>query len=312
LSWSSSLLGVVAAVALGADFAGSAEVPRFAGGTTRVLLTATAVDGKGRPVRDLKAGEFRVFEQGRPQRIVHFSSGGVQPARLLLLADASGSMNGGEKLASVRMAVTQLLADLGEGDEVALAGFDSRYFGLVPFTTSRERILSQIAELTPFGSTALHDALDRAAADLASHGEGRRALVVLTDGVDNASERRPEEVVARSRALDVPIYAISVVSPLDDPDSTLFVGAREKSRSEATKGAETLTRYAELSGGGSFTVSDFRGLKLAAGQILAEVKHQYRIGYEPPTGPEGFRRVEVRTTRRGVAVRTRSGYLPAS
>ncbi len=289
-----------------------AEVPRFAGGTSRVLLTATAVDGKGRPVRDLRARDFRVFEEGRLQPLVHFASGEQQPARLLLLADASGSMSAAEKLASVRMAVTQLLAGLGPEDRVALAGFDTRYFGLVAFTSERERILSKLGELQPFGATALHDALDKAAQDIASHGEGRRAVVVVTDGVDNASQRTPDEVVARSRALDVPIYTVSVVSPIDDPRSPLFVGVRAEWKGASARGADTLARYATLSGGASFTVSDFRGLKLAADQILAELKHQYRLGYEPPDGPAGFRRVEVRTTRRGIVVRTRSGYVPAS
>ena len=253
-----------------------------------------------------------MYEEGRLQPLVHFASGEQQPARLLLLADASGSMDASEKLASVRMVMTQLLAGLGPEDRVALAGFDSRYFGVVPFTDDKQQILSKLDELRPFGATALHDALDKAAQDIASHGEGRRAVVVQTDGVDNASQRTPEEVIARSRALDVPIYTVSVVSPLDDPTSRLFVGARPESRGEATRGSDALTRYAAFSGGAGFTVSDFRGLKLAADQIVAELKHQYRLGYEPPAGPAVFRRVEVRTTRRGVVVRTRSGYVPAS
>ena len=78
--------------------------------------------------------------------------------------------------------------------------------------------------MTPFGSTALHDALDKAAHDIATHGEGRRAVVVLTDGIDTSSQAAPDDVIARSRALDVPIYAVSVVSPLDDPAAKEFAG----------------------------------------------------------------------------------------
>jgi hypothetical protein len=80
----------------------------------------------------------------------------------------------------------------------------------------------------------------------------------------------------------------------------------------ATKGSTLLARYADMSGGASFRVSDFRGLKAAADRIARELKHQYRLGYDPPAGPSRFRRVEVRTTRRGVVVRTRSGYVPPS
>ena len=78
----------------------------------------------------------------------------------------------------------------------------------------------------------------------------------------------------------------------------------------ATAGTEVLERYARLSGGASFTVSDLGGLQHAAATILGELKHQYRLGYDPPRGPSQFRRVEVQSTRKGVLVKTRSGYVP--
>jgi hypothetical protein len=80
----------------------------------------------------------------------------------------------------------------------------------------------------------------------------------------------------------------------------------------ATAGSEVLSRYAGLSGGAAFAVSDFPGLKKAADRIASELKFQYRLGYDPPPGPPRFRRVEVRATRKGVVVRTRSGYVPQS
>jgi VWFA-related protein len=261
-------------------------------------------------VSDLKPDEIRVFDEGRPQKIAHFSHGRELGARILLLVDASGSMNGELKTASTKMAVIQLLSAMDKEDETALAGFDSRYFGLVPFTRDRRPILGAFDDLTPFGSTALHDALDNAARDLASHGEGRRAVIVVTDGIDNSSQMTPEEVIARSRALDVPIYAVSVLSPLDDPRSPLFAGRSRNAA--ATTGAAMLERYARMSGGAAFAVSDFKALREAATQIVEELKHQYRLGYDPPDGPPHFRRVEVKATRRGVVVRTRSGYMPPS
>ncbi len=135
-------------------------------------------------------------------------------------------------------------------------------------------------------------------------------MVVITDGMDTSSARTPDEVIAHSRALDVPIYAVSVLSPLDDPSSSLFVGRQQPG--PASVGNAVLARYASLSGGTAFSISDFSGLRRAATQITAELKHQYRLGYDPPEGPPRFRRVEVRSTRKGVVVRTRSGYVPAS
>jgi Ca-activated chloride channel family protein len=302
--------GHLAALAAAGDDPVGRQVPRFEVRTDLVVLSATVVDKNGRPVRDLKAEELKVFEEGRPQRIVHFAHARESRARILLLVDASGSMNAELKTTSARMALTQILAALDPDDEVALAGFDDRYFGVVAFTRDRAPIKNGLDELTPFGSTALHDALDKAASDLASHGEGRRAVVVITDGVDTSSQRTADEVIARSRALDVPIYAVSVVSPLDDPRSALFTG-RERP-SAPTAGSEVLARYAGMSGGAAFTVSDFGALRAAAQQIVGEVKHQYRLGYDPPAGPRRFRRVEIRSTRKGVSVRTRNGYLPLS
>jgi len=272
-----------------------------------VVLSATAVDRHGRPVTNLRPDEFRVFEDGRPQRLEQFEARGV-PARLLLLVDASGSMNGALKTANAQMAVRQVVAGLEPEDEVALAGFDHQYWGIVPFTRDHEKVVAGVGAIESFGSTALHDALDHAANDLASWGQGRRAIVVVTDGVDTASHLRPDEVLARSRALDVPIYAISVVSAVDDPSSRLYTGAERPSSAET--GAALLQRYALLSGGASFTVSDLGGLEHAAATILGELKHQYRLGYDPPPGPTRFRRVEVTSTRKGVLVKTRSGYVP--
>jgi Ca-activated chloride channel family protein len=299
---------LAALTALIAASRAAADVPRFASGANLVVLSATAVDRRGRPVTNLRPDELRVLEDGRPQRLEHFTEARSLSARLLLLVDASGSMSGGLKTTSVGMAVTQFVAGLQPGDEVALAGFDSRYWGLVPFTQDKGRILRAMGEMEPFGSTALHDALDHAARDLASWGEGRRAVVVVTDGVDTASQLRPDDVLSRSRALDVPIYAVSVVSPVDDPESSLFTGGERPAA--ATAGTAILARYAALSGGASFTVSDLGGLQRAAATVLGELKHQYRLGYDPPPGPSGFRRVEVQSTRKGVLVKTRSGYVP--
>jgi VWFA-related protein len=115
----------------------SPAIPSFTARADLVVLSATAVDSHGRPVRDLRPEEIRILDEGRPQKIVHFSHGREQGARVLLLVDASGSMNGELKTSSTKMAVVQLLSALEKQDETALAGFDSRYFGLVPFTRDR-------------------------------------------------------------------------------------------------------------------------------------------------------------------------------
>jgi len=286
------------------------QVLSFSARSDLVVFSATAVDGKGRPVTDLRREEFRVREEGRVQPIAHFHGGRGLPARILLLVDASGSMGEAQKVANARWAASRFLDALSPEDQVALAGFDSRYWGVVAFTPDREAVRKGMETITPFGSTALNDALDKAARDIASHGEGRRAIVVLTDGVDTSSRKTADEVIARSRALDVPIYSVSVVSPVDDPGSPSFLGKKEAA--EAAAASETLARYAALSGGIAFQVSNPAALRFAADRIAGELKHQYRLGWDAPNGPARFRRVEVQSTRKGVTVRTRSGYLPPS
>lgn len=300
---------VVLAILVAARAAG--QVPTFASRSDLVVFSATATDERGRPVLDLRREEFRVFDNGRAQPIAHFHTGRGLPARILLLIDASGSMNDAWKTASSRRAAGRLLDALGPEDLVAVAGFDSRYWGVVSFTRDKEAARRGIESVTPFGSTALHDALDRAAADLASWGDGRRAIVVLTDGVDTSSQATPDAVIQRSRALDVPIYAVSVVAPIDDPGSERYLGDRLEG--EARRAAETLSRYAALSGGLAFRVSDALGLEGAARRIAAELGHQYRLGWAASqTSPARFRPVAVVTTRKGVKIRTRSGYVPPS
>ena len=300
--------GVLALAALPASAPG--QVLSFSARSDLVVFSATAVDGRGRPVTDLRREEFRIYEEGRAQPIAHFHGGRGLPARILLLVDASGSMGEEAKVASARRAAGQVLDSLAPEDQVAVAGFDSRYWGVVAFTRDRAAVRRGLDTISPFGSTALHDALDKAASDIASHGEGRRAVVVLTDGMDTSSRTAPDEVLARSRALDVPIYAVSVVSPLDDPASPSFLGKKEPG--EAAAAALTLSRYASLSGGTAFRVSDATGLALAASRIAGELKHQYRLGWDAPSGSSRFRRVVVLSTRKGITVRTRSGYVPPS
>jgi Ca-activated chloride channel family protein len=302
------IAGVVVLAVVPATTAG--QVLSFSARSDLVVFSATAVDSKGRPVTDLRREDFRIYEEGRIQTIAHFHGGRGLPARVLLLVDASGSMSEERKVATARWAAGQVLDALGPEDQVAVAGFDSRYWGVVAFTRDRESVRRGLESVTPFGSTALHDALDRAARDIASHGEGRRAVVVLTDGMDNSSQKTADEVIARSRALDVPIYAISVISPLDDPASHSFLGKKDAGRAAAA--TEMLARYAALSGGIAYRVSNPAALHIAADRIANELKHQYRLGWDPSSGPSRFRRVVVQSTRKGVTVRTRSGYVPPS
>ena len=130
---------VVALAALPAPSPG--QVLSFSVKADLVVFSATAVDGKGRPVTNLRREDFRVYDEGRAKAIAHFHGGLGLPARVLILLDASGSMGGKDRVANARQAASQLLLALSPEDEVAVAGFDSRYWGVVPRRNVRGRPL---------------------------------------------------------------------------------------------------------------------------------------------------------------------------
>ena len=117
-----------------------------------------------------------------------------------------------------------------------------------------------------------------------------------------------KEAVVRAKAVDLPVYAIRVISPVDDPKNDLFLGVH----GAHYRGEEALRRFASETGGAMFQGSEWGQLVTASQRIREEMKTQYRIGYIPdnPRTDDGFRRIEVSTRRRGVEVRTRKGYYP--
>ena len=288
------------------------QVLSFSARSDLVVFSATAVDGKGRPVTDLRREDFRIFEEGRAQPIAHFHGGRGLPARILLLVDASGSMSEERKVANARLGGRPDPRRPGPGGPGGGGRLRQPLLGrrgLHPRPGGRAQGPRRPSR--PFGSTALHDALDKAARDIASHGEGRRAVVVLTDGMDTSSQKTPDEVIARSRALDVPIYAVSVVSPLDDPASDSFLGKKEAGEAAAAdRDARPLRRALRgrrLPGEQPRGPAPGRRPDRRASSSTSTVS-----GGTPPSGPSRFRRVVVQSTRKGVTVRTRSGYVPPS
>jgi Ca-activated chloride channel homolog len=285
------------------------DVPfRFTTVVNTVHLTVSVVDKKGRLVSDLAKEDFRVLEDNLHQKITYFSRGDDAPVDVVLLVDASGSMEVTEKAANARNAAIQLIHSLGPEDRVAVYAFDRELYRLTDFTRSKEQAIEALTRLEPFGSTALYDAVATLSQVVVHEGFGRRAIVVTTDGVDTSSETSMEEAVAKAKSVDLPVYAIRVISPVDDPESHLFLGVH----GAHFQGKEALRRFTAETGGATFEGSEWGQLAAASRRIREEVKTQYRIGYTPdnPRNDSGFRHIEVSTRRRGVEVRTRRGYYP--
>lgn len=285
------------------------ELPRgfrFGMSVDAVHLSVTVVNGKGRMVTNLKQKDFQVFEDGVPQEITFFSRGTDSPVDVLILVDASGSMDVVSKVVNARNAAVQLIHSLGPEDRVAVHAFDGRLTRLVPFTEDKQVAIDAVHGLEPFGATALYDAVAKASYAVEHEGFGRRAIVVLTDGVDTASKLPVEQTLAMAKRVDLPVYAIRVLSPLDDPTSEAFLGVHG---SEAT-GPDVLRQFTLATGGRLYEGSELGTLRGISTRIKEELKTQYRLGYSPTnTHKDGrFRRIDVLTGRRGVEVRTRKGY----
>jgi Ca-activated chloride channel homolog len=281
---------------------------RFTTTVNTVHLTISVVDKKGRLVPDLSREDFRILEDDLHQKITYFSRGDDAPVDVVLLVDASGSMEVTEKAANARNAAIQLIHSLGPEDRVAVYAFDKELYRLTDFTRSKEDAIKALTRLEPFGSTALYDAVATLSDVVVHEGFGRRAIVIATDGVDTSSETSVEEAVARAKSVDLPVYAIRVISPVDDPQSDLFLGIH----GAHFQGGDALRRFTSETGGQTFEGSQWGQLTEASRRIRQEVKTQYRIGYTPdnPRTDDGFRRIDVSTRRKGVEVRTRRGYYP--
>lgn len=281
---------------------------RFNASVDAVHLNVSVVNKKGKLVNDLEQADFRLFEDDVLQQITYFSRGTDSPIDVVMLVDASGSMEVTAKTANARNAAVQLIRGLKQEDRVAVYAFDRDLYRLTDFTQSKEDAVDALTRLEPFGSTALYDAVVTLSDHVIHEGFGRRAIVVVTDGVDTSSDASVELAVDKAKGVDLPVYAIRVLSPVDDPDNDLFLGVHGAS----FRGEDALRRFTEETGGAMYEGSQWGQLVVASASIREELKTQYRIGYIPQQddGDGEFRRIRVETRRRGIEVRTRKGYYP--
>lgn len=280
--------------------------PRFRSSVQMVTVAAVVRDRKGRFVRNLTREDLQVLDKGAPRVISDFRIDEEAPVSVALLFDESGSMSVSSKAVAARAAAAHILAALDpRRDEVAVFSFDSRLTATEPFTSDIEGVKARLKSAEPFGTTALFDAVAAASARMSERRFRRRAIVVLSDGVDTASRLRPEEVSRAASAIDVPVYVLAVVSPLDHP------GADTAVETQAENSAADLANLAQWTGGEVFTASVPAHASVAARQIVSELRHQYVIAFEAGVEP-GWHPIEVRVRERGAVVRARSGYVVRS
>jgi Ca-activated chloride channel homolog len=277
----------------------------FRSGVDLVTVTATVRDGRGRLVKDLKQKDFEVMDRGERRAISEFRSEQA-PLSLAILFDVSGSMHTADRVTAAKFAAHHLLNGLVSGrDEAGLFAFDSRLREVAPFSVDTRALKGALGEVDPFGATSLHDAISAAAERVAARPFPRRAVVVLTDGIDTASQLTPAQVSAKAAAIDVPVYIIATVLPIDDPGSDRATPGAQR---EAPASIGTIEDLARWTGGALHYSSTSASAYQAARAVIDELRHLYLIAFEPGTAP-GWHPIEIRTSDRNFVVRTRGGYV---
>lgn len=284
-----------------------AQTPSFRAAVDVVSVTAVVRDSRGRPVNNLLREDFQVFERGEQRPIVQFKASDQGPISLGILFDVSGSMRGATQMAAGQRAVEQILSWVNPAqDEVGLFSFDAELRKEVDFTTDLEKVRVAVNSLTAVGQTSLYDAIGKTAAALSDRPSPRRAVVVITDGIDTSSKLTPAQVSGMASAIDVPVYVIAVLSPLDHPgQDSAVVGA------DTSPVATHLSNLAYWTGGTLFMVSAPAHASQAARDLVTELRHQYLLAFEAARKP-GWYELDVRTRRRELTVRARSGYFSQS
>jgi Ca-activated chloride channel family protein len=276
-------------------------VATFRSSIDMVRIAAVVRDAKGRFVRDLTARDFEVLDAGQHRPISNLQNdlAGISVA---VLFDVSGSMEG--HLPNAREAAAHLLSWLDlERDEAAVFTFDTHLDERAAFTTGLRTLPDSLSQVVPFGATSLHDAVALTARRVGEREGRRRAVVVLTDGIDNASHLKPEDVSAIASGIDVPVYIFGIVPSIDNPTADTSTHSVE---STALSGP--LADLAAWTGGHVFVASTPGQRSVAARQIIDELRHQYVIAFES-SGKPGWHPLVVRARNKDLVVRARSGYI---
>ena len=304
------IVGLTGALALpamaqgpGAGPAQSSQGATFRSGVEAVSVSVSVRDSRGRVVKNLKDTDFEVVDTGERRQISDFYAGETAIS-LGILLDISGSMAIGGNIDRARQAIDMVIATLRPpGDEAALYTFDSKLQEVVPFTTQLERIRRISLEGKPWGVTTLFDSIGESARAAGERANRHRALLVITDGIDTNSRLSAAEVSAIAAAIDVPVYLLTVVSPVDHPGGDFEVLKAD----DASAKTATLADLARWTGGDMRIASIPAHTVAAVTDLFNELRHQYLISFEPGTRP-GWHPLEIRTRNRNYVVRARSGY----
>jgi VWFA-related protein len=255
-------------------------------------------DRQGGLVSNLGERDFQVYENGVPQHIQLFKNEDI-PVAVGLVVDHSTSM--GPKLAEVTAAARAFVRSSNREDQMFVVNFNEiATLGLPPsirFTDSGAQLEYAISDQSARGQTALYDAIAKALEQIETAGRDKKVLIVVSDGGDNASRRKLDEVMKLAERSAAVIYTVGVFDP-DDPD----------------KNPGVLNRLGRTTGGEALLPGQLTEVVALCERIARDIRHQYVVGYVPsnPARDGSFRTIRVLARTKGqgkLSVRTRTGYI---
>jgi VWFA-related protein len=296
----------------------SSQEPQIKVNVKVVNVLATVRDKHGQIITNLGKDDFAIDEDGRPQSIAYFSRETDLPLTLGLLVDTSGSQRrvlDDERSAS-RSFIDSMVRE--DKDKAFVIHFDREVELLQDLTSSREKLDAALARLqTPrrptrserriapdvgrwaLAGTALYDSVLLASDDLMRNQSGRKALILLTDGVDNGSKIGVSRAIESAQRADTLVYSILFTD--DQAYDGVFASAN---------GKKALERISQETGGAFFEVSGAQSITAVYAQLEQELRNQYNIGYtsDRTEGAPGYRKIHLATKRPELKIETRDGY----
>jgi Ca-activated chloride channel homolog len=268
--------------------------PTFKAEVRIVPLNVTVTDAQRRLVPDLERDDFEIYDNDKLQTTVVFENGN-EPITVVVMLDTSGSMTGSLKL--LNLAAEQFLMRLHPEDKGRVGAFNDKIQIEGEFTSNRDELIAALKSLDFGNPTRLYDAVV-ASIDELEGVEGRRVVLVFTDGDDTASKADLGDALEKARAADVMIYAIGL-------ESEFFNGV-QRVRTRPDRG---LRKLADETGGGYFELEKTDDLAPTFTKVAQELHAQYVLGFSPAAFDGKVHKLQVKVKRPGMTARTRKTYL---
>jgi len=287
-------LALLAVIILAAGVV-SGQQATFKSGTSIVPVLTTVTDAQGRLVPHLEQAEFSILDNGKPQPITFFQNE-TQPFTVVVMLDFSASMTANLDL--LRAATEQFILRMLPHDKGQVGAFSDKIQFSGTFTSNRDDLVGDLKDLQFGNPTRLYDAID-ASIDVLENTEGRKIVLVFTDGDDTASRKGMGDVLTRARDTETMIYAIGL-------ESEFAIGPGRIQRTRPDRG---LKKLAEETGGGYFELKKTAELAPTFTRVAAELHSLYTLGFTPTLLDNKEHRLEVKMKQPGQIGRARKSYI---